>query len=369
METKQLTDTTIALFFTYGVSLDLWEKKGMLGRELAIYKRLGPSVKRIYFITYHRDDARFADELAQYNITVLPKKWLLPNLLYSFLIPFVYKKELRSCNALKTNQMLGSWVAVLAKKLYKKALIVRTGYSLSIFSKRASKIKYWLSNIIEAIALPSADIFVVATEEERAFYATKHDHIRVIPNYVDTDIFRPLEKKHSKESTYHLLCIGRLSLQKNLAALIQAVATLEDVHLDIIGTGELKDEFVALVEETGASVSFLGNKPHDELPQYIANADIFVLPSHYEGNPKVLLEAMSCGAAVLTTDVPGIAPVVSHKETAYVVQTDAASLAAGIRALCDDEALRTQMGAQARAYIIEHNSLDATVAKEHKHYV
>ena len=368
-ESQSLKNKKLALFFTYGVSLDLWEKKGMFDRELKIYKKLGEKFEKIYFFTYGSDDGRFQKDLSKYNIEVLPKKSWLPNFLYSLFNILYYKKELKSCNFFKTNQMLGSWSAVLAKKFFKKKLIVRTGYTLSIFSKRVSRVKYILSKIIEWFALKNCDTFVVATESEKKYFSKYKDKTRIIPNYVDTELFKPMPELKNKEEKTVLLFVGRLNLQKNLRNLLKAFGGLKDVRLQIIGSGELKDELVGLAKEKKLDVEFLDNKPHEELPRFMNFADIFILPSLYEGNPKLLLEAMACGLPILTTNVDGIKNIISHKENGVLVGTKEENLRHGVKLLLEKDNNHSVLGLRARELIVRNYSIKKVVSKELKNYV
>jgi len=357
-------DKNLALFFTYGVSLELWQKKGMLERELKLYKRLGEHFNKIYFVTYGRNDNKFGSQLKEYNIEVLPKKFWLPNFIYFLLIPYFYKKELKDCDYYKTNQMLGSCVAVKAKKKFKKPLIIRTGYTLSIFAKKKSWLRYLIAGFIEKHNLKHADVFVVATEEEKEYF--KKYSPKVIPNYVDIDLFEPKSDLKNKKAETKLLFIGRLSKQKNLENLILAVNDLTKVKLQIIGSGELENKLKGMAKD---NVEFLGNQPHEKLPNYINQADIFILPSWYEGNPKTLLEAMACGALIISTDVSGINNILRHKENAYIVKTDKMSLKTGIAEVTKEITAYNHLGKQARKEVEEKYSLDKIIELELENYL
>lgn len=122
---------TLALFFTAGVSLKTWYDIGSIDREVALYNELSKYFKHIYFFTYGGiEDLKFKSYLAA-NITIIPKKCISNSLLYSFMIPFIHRRTLKDVDILKTNQMWGSWSAVLTKLIYRKKLVVRTGYMLS----------------------------------------------------------------------------------------------------------------------------------------------------------------------------------------------------------------------------------------------
>lgn len=104
-----------------------------------------------------------------------------------------------------------------------------------------------------------------------------------------------------------LVAVGRLHPQKDFVSLIRAFHQLQrelPVKLIILGEGELRSELETEVRERGltGSVSMPG---HVKAPgSYLANADLFVLSSRYEGFPTVLIEALACGCPVVSTDCP-----------------------------------------------------------------
>ena len=365
---KSLKNKKLILFFTYGVSLELWKEKGMFDREIKLYERLGEEFNKVYFITYGKNDYKFANELKKYNIEILYKKSRLPNFLYSLLLPFIYKKQLKDSHFFKTNQMLGSWSAVISKLLYKKRLVVRTGYTLSIFSKKVGRMKHLFSRCIEWFALSTCDTFIVATKEESEYFKKYKSKIAVIPNYVDTKLFKPVTELKNREEKDVLLFVGRFNKQKNLENLVCALKGVDGVRLQLVGDGELKEGLEKIALQKEVDVEFLGRKSHEQLPNYINYADTFVLPSLYEGNPKVLLEAMSCGVPVVTTCVEGIENIVKDRETAILAQTDIVSLRRNIKDLKDDVNLRNRIGEKSREYILKNNSLEKVLELELKNY-
>jgi len=323
---ENLKNKKLALFFSYRVSLELWQNRGMLTRELKLYRELGKYFAKIYFITYGRNDFKFADELRKFSIEVLYKKSKLPNILYSLLSAVYYRRELRECDYYKTNQMSGSWSAVVAKWLFKKILIVRMGFSLSSNAKKEGKLKYFFSRIAEKFALSAADNIVVTTKELKEYFKKYVAKITIVPNYVNMSVFKPMPELKNQSVRKIILYIGRLSPEKNLNNLFQALVGIEHAILQMIGSGALKEDLQKMAKNLMINVEFLGNVSHEELPKYINHSDIFVLPSLYEGNPKVLLEAMACGATVLATNVRGINNLIIHKLNGYLSNIDAQSL-------------------------------------------
>ena len=114
------------------------------------------------------------------------------------------------------------------------------------------------------------------------------------------------------DTPLHLLCVGRLCEAKGQAVLIQAVDEMvrrgQDCRLTLVGGGELRAEFEALVAalQLQSRVTFTGPLNQDQVREHFAKADAFVLASFAEGVPIVLMEAMALGIPVLSTRITGI---------------------------------------------------------------
>lgn len=107
-------------------------------------------------------------------------------------------------------------------------------------------------------------------------------------------------------------------------------------------------------------VEVLGHRA--DMAEVLGQAHIVTLPSYREGFPKVLIEAAACGRPVVTTDVPGCRDAISPEETGVLVPArDAPALAAALRRLIQDPALRASMGQAGRALAERRYSLDAVV--------
>jgi len=360
-----LKNKTLALFLTAGISLKQWHEIGMIDREVAIYNELSKYFKHIYFLTYGgEEDLSFKDYLAD-NITILPRKYIPGNLLYSCLIPFIYFRVLRKVDILKTNQMLGSWAAVLAKFIYRKKLLVRTGFMLSIhFRKRNPKSrKLWVTKAIERFAYRSAD-GIITTSQTNFDYVTSNYHPHgvhaLIPNYVETDRFKPMPLTKQKGS---ICFVGRLTEQKNLFALLEALSSLP-YNLTLIGSGEQEKELKSFATQKRVKVNFRGNVTNQKLPKILNEHELFVLPSLWEGMPKTLLEAMACGLPVVGTNIDGTRDVIKHGENGILCETDAKSIREAITLVMADEALKQKLGGEARQTIEKGFSLKKLVARE-----
>jgi glycosyltransferase involved in cell wall biosynthesis len=361
----------LALFFTIGVSLKTWQKIGMLSREIRPYNFLAKNFKKIYFITYGgKEDLELKKDLAE-NIEVLPKKFLfLPSLIYALLIPFIYQKELKEVDIYKTNQMAGSPPAILAKWFYKKRLIVRCGYEWLFFSEKKKNIlKRMLVYFLEKVAYKTANKIILTSERDKKFIESKFktplSKIELIPNYIDIELFKPLGIPKEKN---RICFVGGLSPQKNPFNLLKAVDGL-DVKLVLFGKEEMGGKLKEKAEKIKkAKIEFRGNIPNNQLPEELNKSELFILPSLYEGNPKVLLEAMACGLPVIGTNVEGIREIVKHKENGYLCGTDSNSIRKAIIEVLDNKELQEKMGKRARQTILESFDLGKILEKEIKIY-
>jgi len=364
----------LALFFTRGVSLKTWIESGIFDREKLLYEEhlKRGNFKKIYWLTYGDDDRRLATELKKdgrlhNGIEVVPIPWFFTGrvgrFLYTFLMPIVHSGVFRRADVYKTNQMDGSWTAVLAKWTFKKPLIVRTGFTASLFAKtNARRIFY---GIVERFAYRWCDAGVVSSRKDRDYVISKNSRsapgkIRLIYNYVDTNLFSP----SCRDAVYvdRIVFVGRLTPQKNIPNLIAAMSGT-DMTLDIYGAGEEETALKAHAKAMKARVNFMGVVPNAELPSVLSRYRYYVLPSRYEGMPKTLLEAMACGLVCIGTNVDGINEVIEDDVTGFLARgTDSPEILEAImRAVNSDD---KSISERATQRILRDFSLEAFVEKE-----
>jgi len=366
---KENNFMTLALFFTEGVSFKIWEKVGNLDREIKPYQELARYFDEILFLTYGgKDDLRYQDFLPE-NIKVLPNKQKIPSLIYSFLFPFLHQKELRKVDIFKTNQMFGSWTAIMAKFLFRKKLIVRQGYQLSVFAPKKS-IKRWkllIIRFLEKLAYRKADAIIVTLKRDKKYIEEKYnilsEKIKYIPNYIDTELFKPLDVPKENRICF----VGRLEKQKNLFNLIKAISGL-NIKLVIFGAGSLKKDLQDFSKQLKTDVEFKGNVSNKDLPKEFNKSKLFILPSLYEGCPKVLLEAMACRLPVIGADVYGINEIIKDKENGYLCGTDVLSISKAIIEVLNDKGLQEKLSKNARKTILQNFSLEKILEKEKNIY-
>lgn len=130
-------------------------------------------------------------------------------------------------------------------------------------------------------------------------------NVEVIPNGVDEKTFYPLGFKRFNNSEKEILFVGRLDSRKNVKILLEALKIIKTkirFRLTVAGTGR---EFYSLkkyADQSGLEVNFPGHLEKNNLPEIYSKADLFVLPSLYEGIPLAALEAMACATPTIISD-------------------------------------------------------------------
>jgi phosphatidyl-myo-inositol dimannoside synthase len=230
-------------------------------------------------------------------------------------------------------------------------------------------------------ALLGATCIVSDCDYTRRIPEAKHPalagRITVVPDCVDTKRFVPTATKPPAPMPV-VLTVSRLAegRSKGHDAVLGALAGLRRAGIDaryvIAGDGADRPRLEALACELDMSdrVHFAGRVPDADLPALYAVADIFVLVSAFdgasqgEGVPLVVLEAQACGTPAITGSRDGSAESVIDGETGILVDpADGDAIAAALRRLVCDVALRERMGAAARAFAEQQCSLRAFEAK------
>jgi glycosyltransferase involved in cell wall biosynthesis len=371
---QTLSDATLTLVFSGGVQLNTWAEIGSLSREVQVYRRLGPHLHGINFVTYGGEkDKVYVEKLGE--IGLLPSVWTPSPALNRRVLWAKHGDRLRQSAVIKSHQIPGSDIAVWLKHRCGCKLVTRCGYLWSLNAERESNDTEAIHRVreLERIAFAEANMGVVTTQANLRHVVERHhidpQKLRVVPNCVDVNRFSPGPLDRAKRPIPALIFVGRLSPEKNIEGLLDALAILQTrtrsvPKLSIIGDGELAGSLRTKVDKLGLPASFWGSVPNEQLPGILQNADLFILPSFYEGHPKALLEAMSCGLPCIGSDVEGIRQEIWHSGNGYLCRTSPESLADAIETVLDDAALRVELGRRARQYVVENYALETILQKE-----
>lgn len=165
------------------------------------------------------------------------------------------------------------------------------------------------------------------------------------------------------EKDVFFLSVGRLVYQKAheylVAALPEVLENTPNVKVGICGDGVLRTNLELQISSLGLNdnVKLFGMQA--DVTKFLAAADVFVLPSRWEGLPIALLEAMSAGLPIIATQVEGVDQTVEHGVHGLIVPTESPdTLAKAILQLCRDPEMRRRMGEAARRRVLESYTTD-----------
>lgn len=349
-----------------------------LGDSFAAYKKSGrdthwennylcyysQNFEKIFFFSYKNEENPFPGRL-----DFLPNRYDLPRFLYTFLIPFIYSRELQTCHVLRVRQITGVWPALIAKLLWRKPILSTYGYDYSLFAQKTkSMIFIPLIKITELIGLWFSDMVMVTNTEiyKKIIKIINKNKIVLIPNGVDISKFKiPASVRHSRTSAgrqnskiikINILSVGRLVKQKNFSSLIKAAGLIRKdyrIKLTIVGWGPLERELKSLAEKLKVNLEIIERKSYYEMPKIYQQADIFVLPSFYEGSPKVLLEAMACGLPCVVNDKKYSRFIIKNGVNGLLTKAEPGQLAKSIEILINNKELTEKISANARETIIK----------------
>jgi len=190
------------------------------------------------------------------------------------------------------------------------------------------------------------------------------------PNPPSRQTIDAIRARYAPPGSLLLIFVGRLVAEKGLGELLAAFEILhsEDANLSllVLGDGQDRDIFERASEKRGIaeSVHFLGWVAPEAVSDYLAAADIFILPSKFEGQGLSIVEALLSETPVIATGTGGIPDIVEDRVTGILIdEATPEALARAVRLLADDPALRRKLGqagcAHARAHFTRAKSAEA----------
>lgn len=229
---------------------------------------------------------------------------------------------------------------------------------------------------IERLAGPLIDAYIANSIGAAEFLRNSGIAARkfiVIPNGIDATAWHPSSALRTE--TPSIVCVANFRPIKRHQDLVEAVAALwargVKAPCRLVGDGATRPGIEALVRdrELTEAVTFLGTIEPPRIEAVLQAADVFVLPSLWEGMPVGIMEAMAMALPVVGTDVPGIRELVEDGTTGFLVPPAAPSaLAARLHQLLTDEPLRRRMGEEGRRRIVTEFGLDRMVKKYETEY-
>jgi glycosyltransferase involved in cell wall biosynthesis len=224
---------------------------------------------------------------------------------------------------------------------------------------------------------PITDAFI-AVAEPHARYLAKHEgcpaaKIRVVPNGVDVEKFRPRRSDSLLRTSLGLpedvptaAVVAALRPEKNHESFLQAAAIVRravpDARFLIVGDGPQRSRLEGFTRRLslGDAVHFLGTR--NDVHQLLSLVDVLVLTSHTEANPVSILEAMASEVPVVATRVGSVSETVRDGETGFLATPgQPQEIADRIVALFEDPELAKRMGRSGREHVVAHWSCQRMV--------
>lgn len=238
-----------------------------------------------------------------------------------------------------------------------KATPITSVYTLQM--KLQAPFSYWIEQTLLRHAT-SVNAVSPQVAQALATYPSGPSKIDVTWNGVDTSTFRPGSTTSSHKCL--ILSVGRLAPGKGIEDLLQAVLTMkhlgtpaEAIQLSIVGDGPQRQYIEQFIHANQLSerVVLLGHiNDRTRLARLYQEATLFVMPSHHEGLPTVILEAMACGCPIVATKVGGVPNIVVNGENGALVPPHAPTqLAHTLLELIQQPALLAAMRLRSRQMV------------------
>ena len=219
--------------------------------------------------------------------------------------------------------------------------------------------KAWVYRWAERLAAPFADRIITVSEYDRTLAIDR----RVAPSRQVVAIHNGMPdnpanmRADAAASPPRIVMVARFEPQKDHTTALNALASVRDLpwEVEFIGDGPLLGPAKEMAGRLGLAerVHFAGARR--DVAERLAAAQLFILISNWEGFPRSILEAMRAQLPVVASDVGGTRESVVDQTTGFLIaRGDAETLAARLRLLLSDSALRAKMGAAARARYEQH---------------
>ncbi len=274
--------------------------------------------------------------------------------------------------AVKKNKSSTPFVQVIHGVLADEYLQSRKSTSPTFRTKIADLLMWQLARTEAKLAKDATLIVTVSKyslEKIVNLYRVNKEKIRVVPNGVDPQRFKPTEdyEKIRQEIGVNdkpcVLFVGRLIQRKGLPFLVEAAKDIikecSETMFVIVGDGPLRGHLVAELEKTNLSrnFKFLGDVTDEMLPKLYNCCDVFALPSIQEGQGIALLEAQATAKPVVVFNVGAVSEAMLNGYSGLLVKpTDSGELGQAILRLLSDKQLRERMGARGREFVSKNYS-------------
>lgn len=282
-----------------------------------------------------------------------------------------FKPDLVSCHSTKAG-----FLGRLAIRNKIPTIFTAHGWA---FTEGASFFRKQLTILIEKISGKFCSKIICVSEFDKKlalkYKIVSPNKLTVIHNGVeilqdDTGI-----KQKNVERIIKIVFVGRLAKQKDPLLLLRAFNDLPSelrnkAQVSIVGEGSKRKELEKFIKENRLEekVRLLGGLPREKVFEILKKSDIFVLTSNWEGFPRSILEAMSCGLPVIASDVGGVKEAIDENCGILVKRRDKEGIKNALEKLLKNPPLIEKMGRKAKEKAKKEFSLDKMLEKTEKIY-
>lgn len=211
--------------------------------------------------------------------------------------------------------------AIILSKLFKKKIIIRNSEEIFGATKYADKkFQAVIALILKIIFYNLADSIIAISSKSK-----KSLEKIVINNHKVKLIYNPYLKNNYKfkhnnnnKKIFNILCMGRLTKQKNFSLVINAINELitkyPKIQLTIVGSGPLKKELLKIANKNVKLLKWTEN-----IRKYFLKSNLFILSSYYEGLPNTLIDAVNYNIPSISTDCSGAKDILLNNKGGYIV--------------------------------------------------
>ncbi|MCD6270320.1 glycosyltransferase family 4 protein, partial [bacterium] len=248
-----------------------------------------------------------------------------------------------------------------------KILTIFTAHGWA-FTKGTPFLRRQLAIFAEKVAAKYCSKIICVSENDKQlalkYGIAKPDKLVVIHNGVEIISVNQLRYQH-RPALIKIVFVGRLAQQKDPLLLLRAFNDLsselkDKAQIFIIGEGPKRKELEKFIKENklDKKIKLLGGASREKVFEILKESDIFVLTSNWEGFPRSILEAMSCGLPVIASDVGGVREAVDESCGVLVKREDKEGLKRALEKLIKNPSLIKEMGKRAEEKASKEFSLD-----------
>lgn len=256
----------------------------------------------------------------------------------------------------------------LLRDLYMIRLAKRKGFK-TIVHFRFGRIpqlfesKNWEWKLLRRVVVKSDKIIVIDKHSYQTLLQAGYQNIALLSNPLSPKVddyikSLPITQRNPRS----LLFVGHCIATKGVYELVMACKSIPNIHLRLLGAFHEKvRQDLMSISEGGTWLELLGEKPYEDVIREMMLCDIFVLPTYTEGFPNVILEAMACGCAIITTPVGAIPEMLEEENGKHfgsmVAPRDVQQLNEAILVMLDNNAYKVECGNNARKRVNERYTM------------